>query len=176
VDEAARLPLTHWESFYVIVGGAAAALTGLQFVVVALINETPIHATEDTIDAFSTPTIVHFAMALLTSAVVSAPWVMLSHAAIAIGACGLGGLGYSLLVVRRARKVTTYRPVLEDWIWHVILPPTAYATLGSAAVFLPRHATSALFFVAGAVLLLLFIGIHNAWDAVTYLTLESEKQ
>jgi hypothetical protein len=26
----------------------------------------------------------------------------------------------------------------------------------------------ALFAVAGAVLLLLFIGIHNAWDAVTY--------
>ena len=64
MDEAARLPLTHWESFYLIVGGAAAALTGLQFVVVALINETPIHPTEDTIDAFSTPTIVHFAMAI----------------------------------------------------------------------------------------------------------------
>jgi hypothetical protein len=30
------------------------------------------------------------------------------------------------------------------------------------------HLREALFGVGGAVLLLLFIGIHNAWDAVTY--------
>src|SRR4051812_768692 len=32
--------LAAWESFYVIVGSSAAALTGLQFVVIALIAET----------------------------------------------------------------------------------------------------------------------------------------
>ena len=30
-------PLTEWETFYVIVGSSAAALTGLQFVVIALL-------------------------------------------------------------------------------------------------------------------------------------------
>jgi hypothetical protein len=33
---------------------------------------------------------------------------------------------------------------------------------------------SALFGVAAATLLLLFVGIHNAWDSVTYITFEIE--
>jgi hypothetical protein len=37
--EEARSPLVAWESFYVIVGSSGAALTGLQFVVIALIAE-----------------------------------------------------------------------------------------------------------------------------------------
>ncbi len=38
--EAGTLPLRAWETFYVIVGSSAAALTGLQFVVIALIAES----------------------------------------------------------------------------------------------------------------------------------------
>jgi len=38
---------------------------------------------------------------------------------------------------------------------------------GSALVAL-THAREALFDVGGAALLLLFVGIHNAWDAVSY--------
>jgi len=174
VEDAARVALAGWESFYVIVGSSAAALTGLQFVVVALINDTPMHPTEETISAFSTPTIVHFVMALLIAAVLSAPWHELAHVAVVLAACGIGGLVYAVLVIRRSRRQQDYRPVLEDWIWHAILPVVAYAALMVAAPLLPAHATPALFTVAAAVLLLLFIGIHNAWDTVTYITLESE--
>src|SRR5947209_6792396 len=39
MEEAGLLPLERWESFYVIVGSSAGALTGLQFVVMALIAE-----------------------------------------------------------------------------------------------------------------------------------------
>jgi hypothetical protein len=38
--EEARSPLVAWESFYVIVGSSGAALTGLQFIVIALIAES----------------------------------------------------------------------------------------------------------------------------------------
>jgi hypothetical protein len=62
--------------------------------------------------------------------------------------------------------------VLEDWIFHAVLPFGAYGVLFGAAVRLPRHAESALFLIAGAALVMLFIGIHNAWDAVTYLAVE----
>ena len=34
--------LAAWESYYVIVGTSAAALTGLQFVVMALVADTPL--------------------------------------------------------------------------------------------------------------------------------------
>jgi hypothetical protein len=37
------------------------------------------------------------------------------------------------------------------------------------------HLTEALFGIGTAALLLLFIGIHNAWDSVIYLVLYSKK-
>ena len=49
--------LTEWDSFYVIVGSAAGALIGLQFVVKTLIAERPKPAAEAGA-AFGTPTIV----------------------------------------------------------------------------------------------------------------------
>ena len=52
-------------------------------------------------------------------------------------------------------------------LFHVVLPFLAYGALaGSGSVAL--RVRTALFAVACAALLLLFIGIHNAWDAVTY--------
>jgi len=164
--------LSAWESFYVIVGSSAAALTGLQFVVIALIAETRRRGTMNEIDAFGTPTVLHFGAALLISAILSAPWPSLAGAATALGICGFLGVGYALIVLRRARRQTGYKPVLEDWIWHVILPLVAYAVLTTAAITLVRHAIVSLFFVGGTALLLLFIGIHNAWDTVTYLALD----
>jgi hypothetical protein len=40
--------------------------------------------------------------------------------------------------------------------------------LAASACAAQSHARLALFIVAAAALLLLFIGIHNAWDAVIY--------
>ena len=160
-----------WTNFYVIVGSAAAALTGLQFVVIALVTDSREHpASPETINAFGTPTVVHFSTALLASAIMTAPWGSLAQLAVAIGIWGLGGMVYGSIVARRAVHQTTYQPVFEDWIWHVILPLAAYVAAAIAAMSLGRHPESALFVVGAASLLLLFIGIHNAWDTVTYVT------
>lgn len=40
MHEVVASPLKAWESFYVIVGSSAGAMTGLQFVVMTLIAET----------------------------------------------------------------------------------------------------------------------------------------
>lgn len=63
---------------------------------------------------------------------------------------------------------SSYRPQLEDWTFHFVVPIAARTTLAVSALFTRTHARGALFVVAGAVLALLFTGIHNAWDAVTY--------
>jgi hypothetical protein len=165
-------PLAAWAGFYVIVGSSAAALTGLQFVVMALIAGGRRRGSFSQIDAFGTPTIVHFCVTLLVSAILSAPWQRLSSVAVALGACGLFGVVYALVVLRRARSQTGYAPVLEDWIWHSALPLIAYAVLLAAAVAFARHPAPALFMIAAATFLLLFIGIHNAWDTVTYIAVE----
>jgi len=171
LEDAVRTTFAAWETFYVIIGSSAAALTGLQFVVIAVIRETRRRATASEINAFGTPTVVHFSLALMVSAILSAPWPTLPAAAVAVACCGIGGFVYTLIILRRARRQTTYTPVLEDWIFHIVLPLVAYVTLIAASASLPRAAADALFAIGAATLLLLFIGIHNAWDTITHLTL-----
>jgi hypothetical protein len=161
--------LTEWESFYVIVGSSAGALIGLQFVVMTLIAEMPPLRIEAAGAAFSTPTIVHFAAALLLSALASAPWQGITPAAALWGLLGFGGLAYTLIVARRMRVQTAYKPVFEDWLFHILLPLAAYGILVISAFAAFSHWREALFGLGAAGLLLLFIGIHNAWDSVSYL-------
>src|SRR3954469_17265032 len=105
-----------WENFYVIVGSSAGALIGLQFVVITLISGRPVaRADAQASDAFSTPSVVHFGVVLLLSAVVSAPWDGIGAVAVLWGVVGLGGAVYVVVVARRMRKQTAYRPVFEDW-------------------------------------------------------------
>jgi hypothetical protein len=161
--------LAGWENFYVIVGSSAGALIGLQFVVMALIADMPrTPGQAQAGDAFATLTIVHFATVLLLSATVSAPWHSIDGAAVLWSLLGLGGVPYAVIVARRLRVKTAYQPESEDWLFHALLPLAAYATLDASAYAARAHAHEAMFGVGAAALLLLFIGIHNAWDAVTY--------
>lgn len=164
--------LAAWESFYVIIGSSAAALTGLQFVVMALIADSPGQRNPGALAAFGTPTVVHFCTVLLISAITSSPWPTLSGAATALGVVGVFGLAYSAITLRRARAQGGYQPVFEDWLWHTILPPVAYLTLGVAALTLVGRPVPGMFAIAAAALLLLFVGIHNAWDTATYLAMQ----
>ncbi len=171
---AAGSSLAGWANFYVIIGSSAGALTGLQFVVITLIAEPWVGGGEGDIRAFGTPTVVHFCAALLISAIMTAPWHTLAHTASCVGACGAAGLAYALRVIWHARKAA-YSPDAEDWLWYVALPLVAYAALIAAAVVFWWDATSFLFVIAVAALLFLFVGIHNAWDAVTYIALQRRK-
>ena len=161
-------PIAAWESFYVIIGSTAGALTGLQFVVMTLIGEATT-ARKDSVAAFGSPNVVHFCAALLVAAILSAPWNSMWGAGGAVAACGAGGVVYSIVVTRRAHRQQGYQPVLEDWVFHAILPTLAYATLFVAGVAIERSSALAMFYIGAAVLLLVFIGIHNAWDTVTYM-------
>jgi hypothetical protein len=161
--------LTEWNTFYVIVGSSAGALIGLQFVVLTLISETAQHLrSSEAGAAFATPSVVHFAVVLFLSAALSAPWRGIGTVAVLWGAIGVVGIVYALIVAHKMRKQKVYRPVFEDWLFHVLLPLVAYGNLSVTAFMARLHARRALFFAGAGALLLLFIGIHNAWDAVTY--------
>jgi hypothetical protein len=163
--------LSGWSDFYVIVGSAAAALTGLQFVVMTLIAaRPPTGAGRRELDTFVTPTIFHFCAALFIAALLTAPWPTLAILDCSLGAFAIVGIVYAFIVHRRVRRQTLYAPVAEDWLWHTILPLVAYAALLVAAFMLAGHPATSLFMVGGAELLLLFIGIHNAWDLVADIT------
>ncbi len=175
VQEAAVSPLTTWQNFYVIIGSAAAALTGLMFVVITLITRTRVRGSSGTLAAFGTPNVVHFGAALLVAAILSAPWQARWNAGLLLGLCGLWGVTYAVIVVRRARCQTDYQPVLEDWLWHAVFPLVSYAVLVVAALLLLGNPALALFVIGAVTVLLLFIGIHNAWDTVTYVVLQQSQ-
>ncbi len=163
-------PISGWDNFYVIVGSSAAALTGLQFVVMALVADLSQPRTPRTIDAFATPTIMHFGAVLLTSAILTAPWRTIGAPMLLCTLCGVAGLAYVVIVAWRTRTQTDYTPVLEDWLFHVVLPAAAYLVLTSSVYVARTYAVDpALFGIGAAAFLLLAIGIHNAWDTVTYL-------
>lgn len=157
-----------WESFYVIVGAAAGALIGLQFVVMTLIAERPNLATPAAGAAFATPTVVHFAASLLLCALQRVPFQEFRTAALAWGAVGLAGAIYMVIVGLRMWRQSAYRPDWEDWVFHFVLPLAAYLVLAAATVLADTYPGEALLAVAAMTLLLLFIGIHNSWDTIAY--------
>ena len=166
-------PFAAWEGFYVIVGTSAAALTGLQFVVMALIAESWPRSSEKEVAAFGTPTIVHFCSTLLVAAILSAPWPSAGGARGMLAVLGIAGVLYGIITTLRARRDMTYKPVFEDWLWHSILPTLAYTAIAIAGCALGLDASTGMFAIGGATVLLLFVGIHNAWDTATYVTLSA---
>ena len=167
--------LAEWDSFYLIVGGAAGALIGLQFVVMTLIAERPRMASSEAGAAFATPNIVHFAVAFLLSAIMRVPWRSITSVSAVWGLTGLIGIAYVAIVTRRMKTQDTYQPVLEDWLFHSLLPFAAYLILAVSAFVARSYMQDSLFGVGASALLLLFIGIHNAWDNTTYNIFEVRK-
>jgi hypothetical protein len=160
--------LGEWDSFYVIVAPAAAGLIGLQFVIMTLIAERPSIRAAEASAAFATPTIVHFSSVLLLGALLRVPWQTITGPSIVCGLIGVAGFVYELIVGRRMREQVVYDPEFEDWLCHFILPLVSYALLAVSAFEARSHLRPALFGIGGSSLMLLFTGIHNAWDAVAY--------
>jgi hypothetical protein len=167
--------MNQWESFYVIVGSSGAALIGIQFVVITLISDTRAAASPETISAFGTPTVVHFAGALVVAATMTAPWPSTRLLASTLIALGSAGLVYGFIIIRRARRQSDYAPVWQDWLWHAALPCLVYAALIVAAAFMIRDPESSLFAIGSAALGLLLIGVHNSWDTVTHIVITNRQ-
>lgn len=168
--------LADWANFYVITGSAAAGLTGLTFVVIALGSDNQ-RASTVGLRTFVTPTIVHFGAVLALAAFVSMPHQSAMFLGIGFGAAGFAGLVYVATIAMQVKKVAkSYVPVLEDWLGHTILPGLAYAAVFATAFTFARHPERSLYVVAGASVLLLFIGIHNCWDVAVWNTTRKERE
>ena len=166
--------LSQWGTFYTTTGTAAASLVGLVFVVITLVtSHERARRSREATAAYTTPTVVHFAAALFVSAVLSAPWHSLLFLRIVLCLACLWGVLYVLRTASRMKGLDAYTADAEDWTWHTILPLVAYGSIVAGALFLPIFTALALFVVAGAVVTLLFVGIHNAWDIVTYVAIDN---
>jgi hypothetical protein len=160
--------LAGWDSFFFMVGSSAAGLIGLTFVVLTLLAERPLKGAAEAGAAFLTPTIVHFGVTLLSSAILLAPWQAIGIPSTMLGIIGLGGMVYVGIIPLRIRRQKLYSPELEDWLFHVVLPLAAYVILAWSSFAASSQVSEGLFGIGAATLLLLFVGIHNAWDNVAY--------
>lgn len=161
-------PLTDWNTFYVLVGSAAAGLTGLTFVVISLAGEKR-RASEVGLRTFVTPTVVHFATVLALAAYLSAPHQTVTSLWLGLGVGGIAGLVYVGTVAAAMRGLRAlYVPVREDWVWNAVLPALAYATLLAMAALCRHQLDYSLYGVGVVSIALLFIGIHNAWDVAVW--------
>lgn len=167
--------LQGWDNFYVILGSAAAGLIGLTFVVIALLSDGR-RANPAGMKGYITPTIVHFGTALALAAYMSVPDQTVLSLSVGLAMGGMGTLIYTAVIANNVRRFATqYEPVVEDWVWHVILPTLAYAALLAMAFLIWYELRPTLYGVAASVTMLLFIGIHNALDVAVSVTMQKRK-
>jgi hypothetical protein len=170
----AAAPLADWANFYVIMGSCAGGLTGLTFVVIALAGEAR-RVNPAGVHSFVTSTIIHFGAVLALAAFLCVPHQTLNSLAAGLGALGVAGVVYIGWIHTRIRRgLNGYEAVWEDWLCHVILPALAYAGLAAMGHLVRSRADAALDGVAAASLVLLFTGIHNAWDIAVWMTLRKQ--
>jgi hypothetical protein len=168
--------LSDWANFYVIIASAAAGLTGLTFVVIALAANRSGMTTAG-MRAFVTPTIVHFGTVLGLAAFLSVPRQNVMSLSFGFGAAGVAGLVYGGVAALSMRRLgSIYVPVGEDWLWHVTLPTLVYGALLAMAFLTRRWMEQSLYGVAAVSMLLLFIGIHNAWDVAVSISVNRKQE
>lgn len=74
------------------------------------------------------------------------------------------------------KRMPSYSADAEDWIWHTLLPLFSYGAILGGAITLSAFSAQALFAIGGAAVLMIFIGIHNAWDIVTFIAIDGPEQ
>jgi hypothetical protein len=164
-------PLAGWDNFYVIVGSAAGGLTGLTFVVIALVRDAS-RVNPVGLRAFVSPTMVHFGGVLALAAYMSMPHQHIATLSAGLLLGGIAGVSYGVRTAVLLRRSLTggYTPVREDWVWNVIVPSVSYAGIACLGILIWHRAEQSLFAVAALALLLLFTGIRNAWDIAVWMT------
>src|SRR5215472_7623321 len=91
--------LAEWRDFYVIIGTASGVIVGATFIVASLaanLKERMIG-----LRGFITPTAVHLGSVLVGSAILTAPTLTPDLLAFLLGAGGIAGVFYSLIVTTR---------------------------------------------------------------------------
>jgi hypothetical protein len=174
MTEAGAHALDAWHDWYLLCGTAAATLVGLMFVVVSLAPKVIAQEAEAGVRSFLTPIVSFFTTVLLVSIIMLVPGIAPSLTATALLATGLCGICY-LTSVRVHQQWRTNQLDMQDWFWYVGLPFVSYAAMLAASVAVFRHAPAGLSIAAASVLLLLIIGIRNAWDIVIYMTQQITK-
>jgi hypothetical protein len=165
-----------WDNFFILAGGAAAALMGLLFVAVTVAGtgfstSRIVHGTR----GFLTPTLVHLGTVLLQALAVLVPWPSSWPIGIILGLGGVTSLAYQINVVLKRHEFGLELLNWRDWLPYVGVPALGCASLVVGAVGLISEKSFGPYAVAAATTLLLFAGIYGAWDLTLWIIKNRDK-
>jgi hypothetical protein len=160
--------LESWHDFYIAAAAAAATLMGLMFVVMTLGQRSlATQQGKKVTRALHTPTVAFFVAIVVVSLLVLMPATSPHTLGVLLAVVAVSGLGY--MIASGAFRIWLDNELgVDDLVWYVILPYVGFAALGAAAAAIWVQAAFGMALLAGATLLLLLVGIRNAWDLVVY--------
>jgi hypothetical protein len=103
---------------------------------------------------------------LVGSAILTIPTLTSLSLAVLLGTGGIGGTIYGIVV---ATRIWTMRLDLADRACYVALPILAYAAIAAAALIEHWAVTLALDTLAASLVVILIVGMRNAWDMATFM-------
>ncbi|MBZ9750012.1 hypothetical protein K7W42_03950 [Deinococcus sp. HMF7604] len=159
-----------WETFYLLTGTAGATLAGLMFVAVTVGERATDRQRLPILRMHSDPALLAFVLNLVLSAALLIPSLTREWLGTLLLSAGGLGLVYLTVVLRHLhRRVQMRGWDLADWLWYAAAPIGACVLLlWSGTLTLSRHSHAALNLTGLTALVLLVMGIRNAWDLVTF--------
>jgi hypothetical protein len=157
-----------WHDFFMLTGTVAATLAGLVFVSVSLGAGVKVERTRGDLDAWVTPSLVHFIIVLVISAAALAPLEVATFAYLALGLLAIG-VPYGAWRMRYffQRNVET-KLGRTTWVWQVVLPASAQAGIAGGGIALAESEARGVMAIGAGAVLLLVVAVRNAWSVVTW--------
>jgi hypothetical protein len=163
--------LEGWSDYYVMIGGAAAALIGLLFIVATLSADKDIDNPLRGYSVYATPTVFHLGVVLLLSATAVAPHLPPALVGFVAAGSGIAGLIYTGWIIRQFATPDLPPGFVKADLWlYGILPAAVYLGLAIAAGLIVLQSQIAPFGLGLTVIVLLLIAINNAWDLASWLS------
>ena len=172
------IPILHaWQSFYLLVGAAAATLIGLVFIAVTFGAGLVEADTKVTLDAWVTPIIVHFGAVLFLAALINVPTLSSGSLGVLLSLGSLIVLFYLAFVaykLLRMKGIQTSKLTLV--LWQVALPIVGYLFVLWAGINVLQNGDTSLNGAAIGTAIFLLIGIRNAWDLTIWIVQNSTRK
>ncbi len=161
--------LRDWQTFYFLIGGAAAGLVGLTFVAITVGSGSITKQDISGLRTFVNPSLIHFIYVLVTAAVLVMPAVARMQLGILLVLAGLVSVGRALSTLPFMWQQYKRHVVdMHDWAWYLLAPVVSYFMYVGTGAGLLLGKIEALNVLAWASILLLVAGIRNTWDMVIW--------
>lgn len=161
--------LRSWETFYLLLGTAGATLAGLIFVAVTVAERITDRERVSILRAHLDPALLALLLVVILSACLLIPHLTRPVLAALLLMAGTGTLGYMGVVLRSLHRGQDIHWDASDWTWYAAAPLLGGTLLLISGVLtLTAQAHAATTLTGVTLLLLLIMGVRNAWDLVTF--------